>query len=214
MLMQSALRNAAMRRRRPLRTAIQRRAGRGGFPSMRLISLQIGTMARVLLISPVQTAENGQNRWRDEMKKIALAAAALVALTAGSAFADGSVALKGKVNLVCTIGVTDLNQSLNLTGGESNKSVGTMVENCNSGNGYTVSLSSANNGSLKSATGNATIAYTASYDGNNVSGSQTQIVRQGANFSKNTSLTVSIPANAQAIAGDYSDTLTITIAAK
>ena len=141
-------------------------------------------------------------------------AATLIALAAAPAFANGTVALKGKVDLVCTIGVTDLNQSLNLTGGESNKSVGTMVENCNSGTGYTVSLSSANNGSLKSATGNTTISYTASYDGNNVSGSQTQIVRQGTNFSKNTSLTVSIPANAQAIAGDYSDTLTITIAAK
>jgi spore coat protein U-like protein len=153
------------------------------------------------------------------MRRIVNAVAAAIAMVAGStaALADsGTVALKGKVDLVCTIAVTDLNQSLELVQGTSNKTVGTMVENCNSGTGYTVSLSSANGGALKSAgAGTAAIAYTVAYDGQSGSlGSAMQVTRSTAQFARNAALSVTVPANAQAIAGDYADTVTITIAAK
>jgi spore coat protein U-like protein len=151
------------------------------------------------------------------MRKIILAAAAL-SLFSLPALADstsGTVALKGTVPLVCTVGVTDLNQSLNLTGGESNKSVGSVVENCNSGTGYNITVSSSNSGKLKAASGSAEISYTVGYDGQSGGlGSNLTVARSGAQFAKTSSLAVTVPANAQAIAGSYSDTVTITIAAK
>ena len=151
------------------------------------------------------------------MRKIILAAAAFAALLSTPALAqsNGAVALKGTVPLVCTVGVTDMNQSLNLTGGESNKSVGSIVENCNSGTGYNITVSSSNAGKLKAASGTAEISYTVGYDGQ--SGGLTSnmtVARSGAQFSKTSALNVTVPANAQAIAGSYSDTVTITIAAK
>jgi spore coat protein U-like protein len=150
------------------------------------------------------------------MRKIILAAAlSLLSLPALADGTSGSVALKGTVPLVCTVGVTDMNQSLNLTGGESNKQVGSVVENCNSGTGYNISISSANAGLLKPASGSATISYTVGYDGQ--SGGLTSAMtvgRSSAQFSKTSALNVTVPANAQAIAGNYSDTVTITIAAK
>ena len=151
------------------------------------------------------------------MRKIILAAAAVTAFLSAPAFAQssGSVALKGTVPLVCTVGVTDLNQSLNLTGGESGKQVGSIVENCNSGTGYNISVSSANAGQLKAASGTSTINYTVGYDGTagNLTTAMT-VARSGAQFAKTSALNVTVPANAQAIAGNYSDTVTITIAAK
>jgi len=151
--------------------------------------------------------------------RTALVAAALLGITAGTAMAagaSGTVQLKGTVALSCTVAVTDLNQTLNLTGGESNKQVGTVVENCNSGTGYNITVSSSNGGTL-TAPGNGTqpINYTASYDGQSGSLSGSLVVaRQNAQFNKSAALSVTIPANAQAIAGSYSDTVTITIASK
>ena len=151
------------------------------------------------------------------MRKIILAAAAITAFLSAPALAQssGTVALKGTVPLVCTVGVTDLNQSLNLTGGESAKSVGSIVENCNSGTGYNITVSSSNAGKLKAASGTAEISYTVGYDGQSGGlASNLTVARSGAQFSKTSSLAVTVPANAQAIAGNYSDTVTITIAAK
>ena len=152
------------------------------------------------------------------MRKIILTAAAALALVSLLALADstsGTVALKGTVALVCTVGVTDLNQSLNLTGGESNKSVGSIVENCNSGTGYNISVTSANAGKLKAASGTAEISYTVGYDGQSGGlASALTVARSTAQFAKTSALNVTVPANAQAIAGNYSDTVTITIAAK
>jgi spore coat protein U-like protein len=152
------------------------------------------------------------------MRKITLTVAAALAFFSLPALAQttsGTVALKGTVPLVCTVGVTDLNQSLNLTGGESAKQVGSIVENCNSGTGYNISISSANTGKLKAATGTATINYTVGYDGTagNLTSAMT-VGRSTAQFAKTSALNVTVPANAQAIAGNYSDTVTITIAAK
>ena len=149
----------------------------------------------------------------------ALIAAALTAATASGALAQnasGTVQLTGTVALSCTVAVTDLKQQLNLVSGESSKQVGTVVETCNSGNGYTVTLNSANGGSLKNTSGgNASVSYTVSYDGQNGGlNNGMQVSRSSAQFAKNVPLAVSIQGNNNAVAGSYSDTVTITIAAK
>ena len=148
--------------------------------------------------------------------RLSLLLAAALTLLSLPALADsvsGTIALRGTVPLICTVAVTDLNQSLNLVGGENGRQVGTVVENCNSGTGYTVSLSPSNAGKLKAANGQ--IPYTVSYDGQAGSlGSQMQVTRATAQFAKTSTLNITVPANAQAIAGDYSDMVTITIAAK
>src|ERR1700760_3345012 len=98
------------------------------------------------------------------MRQFLIAAAlTLLSLPALADSVSGTIALRGTVPLICTVGVTDLNQSLSLVASETNKQVGSVIENCNSGTGYTISLSFDNAGKLKA--GNAQIAYTVGYDG-------------------------------------------------
>ncbi|WP_207480619.1 spore coat protein U domain-containing protein [Arenibaculum pallidiluteum] len=142
------------------------------------------------------------------------AVAALIALS-GTALAatSGTIRLNGTVSATCSIAVTDGNQTLNLTGGENDKQVGTVVESCNSGAGYTVTVSSSNGGQLRN--GNATVGYTLRYDtqSGNLNG-PLAVSRDQAQFGKTVTVGVSLPANANAVAGSYSDTVTISIAAK
>ena len=146
------------------------------------------------------------------------AAAALIAAAAVSPAlaqnASGTIQLKGNVALSCTIAVQDLNQSLALKAGETAKTVGSVTETCNSGSGYKITLASANAGKLKS--GNFTINYTVSYDNNSAAALTSQMVvdRATAQFGKRSDLKVTVPASDQYIAGDYADTVTVTIAAK
>ncbi|MDZ5646171.1 spore coat protein U domain-containing protein [Nitrospirillum sp. BR 11828] len=151
----------------------------------------------------------------------AVAATALVssALFAAPAFAaagtSGTIQLNSTVAQTCTVAVTDAGATLNILSGSSNVAVGSVVENCNDGAGYTITVASANNGTLKSsATGAQAISYTTSYDGTSGSGSSFAVTRSGAQFNKTAAVSVTVPANAQAIAGSYADTLTITIAGK
>ena len=145
---------------------------------------------------------------------IAASVLALAAMHPAVASTSGSVKLQGNVALNCSVAVTDLNQTLNLVGGESARQVGTVVENCNSGTGYSISLSSANGGLLKNSS-NATVSYQVAYDGQGGSlGSTMSVTRSTAQFAKSVPLAVSLSANTNAIAGSYSDTVTITIAAK
>lgn len=130
--------------------------------------------------------------------------------------ASGTIQLKGTVALSCTVAVSDLSPSLNLVSGESARPVGTVVETCNSGTGYTISLSSANAGQLTSSSNGTTpIGYSVSYDnqGGKLNNAM-QVTRSSAQFGKSSTLAVSIDGNARAIAGNYADTITITIAAK
>lgn len=127
--------------------------------------------------------------------------------------ANGTIQLRGNVQLSCTISVQDQGQSLNLKNGENQKTVGTVTESCNSGSGYKITLVSANSGKLKS--GNTTIDYQVNYD--NQGGaltSQMVVDRATAQFNKRADLKVTVPASEQYVAGDYADTITVTIAAK
>ncbi|WP_348770845.1 spore coat protein U domain-containing protein [Niveispirillum sp. SYP-B3756] len=127
--------------------------------------------------------------------------------------ANGTIQLRGNVALSCTIAVTDLSQSLSLKTGENAKTVGNVTETCNSGNGYKITLASTNAGKLKS--GNNEIAYQVNYD-NQAGALTTQMIvdRASAQFNKKSDLKVTVPASTTYIAGDYSDSITVTIAAK
>lgn len=147
---------------------------------------------------------------------LAVATVAGFAATASAQATSGTIRLQGTVALACTVSVTDLNQSLNLVQGETNKQVGSVVETCNSGTGYSITVTSANNGTLTS-TGNGTqpIAFTLGYDGQSSNlNSGLQLTRSSAQFDKTVPVTVTVPAASNRIAGTYNDTITVTIAAR
>jgi spore coat protein U-like protein len=151
---------------------------------------------------------------------LALAVALAFALSASAAMAQsqGTVQLKGVVGANCTLSVSTLAKAsmLDIVGGESQAHVATISESCNIGNGYKVTLASTNSGRLLStAAGASPVSYTAAYDsalGPIANGLLAE--RDTAQFGKQGELYVQFSGNAQAIAGDYNDTITITVAAK
>ena len=160
---------------------------------------------------------NGNGNTSASASAIATASSSLasIATQAGS-----SLNLAGVVPVSCSIAIaaTAKATSLDLKTGEQGVTVGVITENCNSSAGYTVAISSQTGGQLRSVAGDATApltSYTASYDdatGSIASGLST--TRKSAFFGRTGNLVVSIPANAQAIAGNYSDSITVVIAAK
>ena len=126
--------------------------------------------------------------------------------------------LRGSVAMNCTIAVkpTAKATSLDILGGEKSTLVGVVTESCNSGNGYTVQVSSDNYGQLRSeAPGAKATAYTAAYD--DALGDIAQELVAGRNtafFGREGKLTVSFAGDAQAIAGVYSDVVNVVIKAK
>lgn len=142
------------------------------------------------------------------------AALALLAATAGAqANSSGTIQIQGTVAKTCTVSVTDAGATLNLVSGESRKPVGTVVETCNSGQGYDITLSSTHGGQLRS--GNNDIAYQVVYDEQtNGLTSPWTLTRSTAQFDKQVNVMVTVPAKSDAVAGTYADTITIQIAAK
>lgn len=138
--------------------------------------------------------------------------------TGANPAAGKNLNLAGQVNVICTVTIaaTAKAASLDLQAGEQNVSVGVVTEDCNSSNGYTVSVNSQHGGQLRSGDASAPLArYTASYDdaaGSIAAGLTAK--RKSAFFGRTVNLVVSVPANAQAIAGSYSDSITVVIAAK
>ena len=129
--------------------------------------------------------------------------------------------MKGTVAQSCTIAVTALAKAvaLNITTGEVNAEVGEVTEDCNSGSGYTVSVTSSHNGQLRSNPSDATAplaTYSAIYDdaSGKIDNGGLLATRAGAFFGRKGKLLVNVAANAQAIAGNYSDNVTFVIAAK
>ncbi|MEN9586490.1 MAG: hypothetical protein RIT15_65 [Pseudomonadota bacterium] len=129
-----------------------------------------------------------------------------------------SMELRGSVAVNCTIGITATAKatSLDILNGEKNTLVGTTTESCNSGNGYTIEVSSTNQGSLvNKANGAVPTAYQAIYDdGAGQIGSKIVANRDKAQFGRQGKLLVSFSGNSQAIAGTYSDIVNLVIAAK
>ena len=135
---------------------------------------------------------------------------------------DGQTAtgmeLRGSVAVNCTISITPTAKatSLDIVGGEKDALVGTATESCNAGNGYTVQVTSTNQGSLiNKANGAVPTAYQAVYDdGAGQIASKIVANRTKAQFGRQGKLFVSFSGNSQAIAGTYSDVVNLVIAAK
>lgn len=153
--------------------------------------------------------------------KMAIAfAASAASFFAHAQSTTAQIDLRGTVALNCTIAVapTAKATSLDLMGGEQNVSIGVVTEDCNSGSGYTVAIASQHGGQLRSVADDASAplaSYTASYDdavGSIAAG--LTATRNGAFFGRTGDLRINIPANPQAIAGDYSDSIILVIAAK
>jgi hypothetical protein len=129
-----------------------------------------------------------------------------------------SLELRGSVAVNCTIGITPTAKatSLDIVNGEKDTLVGVATESCNSGNGYTVQVSSNNQGSLiNKANGATPTTYQASYDdGAGSIASKIVAGRDKAQFGRQGKLLVSFSGNNQAIAGTYSDVINLVVAAK
>jgi spore coat protein U-like protein len=130
--------------------------------------------------------------------------------------ASGSLALRGTMETICYIAVNQQIDTVDIVKGTSTLTIGTVSERCNKANGFTITISSANAGALVSAAGDRA-PYTVHYDNSGsrslaeplvVSRSEAQTTENSNNFR------VKFPAKNDAIAGDYVDTITLTIAAR
>lgn len=140
------------------------------------------------------------------------------ALTA-QASTTGTLLLRGNVPEILSIQVNAEGgaTSLDLSTDKTDYKVATVLERSNSSTGYTVSISSLNNGSLVRSGGSESFGYTMKYDGSSVD------LSSGASFNNaaaaavasNKDVTISYTgvASEEMVAGDYEDTVTFTIAA-
>lgn len=155
----------------------------------------------------------------------ALIGAALVLLASTPLFAQvtdsGSITLQGTVPALAQITVTPIAgfDSLDLTTSQSNLGVATVNEKSNVTTGYTVTLTSANNGSfvgLDSGNGD-TLAYSISYGGSTVtltSGSATVTTASARTGAAGVDKTLAISYTGAFLNADtYQDTITLTISA-
>jgi uncharacterized metal-binding protein len=149
-----------------------------------------------------------------------LAGMSAVSFAQAGPTAAAKLDLQGSVAMNCTIAVapTAKATSLDIKGGEVGTTVGTVTEDCNSVTGYNVTITSTNYGQLRTKADDATAplaTYTVAYsDATGNISSALQTSRNEAKFGFVNNLVVNIPANAQAIAGSYADSVTLQIAAK
>jgi hypothetical protein len=164
---------------------------------------------------------------KTKLNRKSIALVALIALASIPTFAatNGSLLLSGVVAPQTAITVTADPNASNLPVGTTvtGMIVATVNELSNNKAGYTVSLSSANGGLLKEASGvtaglNDTVPYTLSYAGTPVTFSSGSAVisnvsqrTSGSGTTNNLAISFS---SAFLNADSYTDTLTFTIAAK
>jgi spore coat protein U-like protein len=128
--------------------------------------------------------------------------------------AANSLKLRGTMETVCQLKISDFARSLNLGTGETAVTVGTVNEQCNKA-GFIVGISSVNRGALVNQQGSR-IPYQVQYDGSGLltlNGQRLWLRLSTSVGQNNKDLRVTVPARPQATAGDYSDTITVTIAA-
>ncbi len=158
------------------------------------------------------------------MKSLAFIAALITSFTIGT---TAMAATTGTLNISGTVG--DLNDiqvsalaaatSLNIVAGETGKSVASVQETSNHLTGYTISMSSANNGYLvNESLSSAKTTYKVKYDGASTAVALTNtaasVKSSGALSAKtvhNSDLTVVVDALPTAVTGVYSDTITVAI---
>jgi spore coat protein U-like protein len=150
------------------------------------------------------------------IKTLSLSALA-VALIAGAAHAagptSGQIIIRGTVGSICEIGVVDYGTNLDLVAGENNRAVGQVTETCNDADGYSVSFSSTEGGKMVGPLG-AESAYRVNYDtiSDTSLASDAAIARPDPQWNVQHDLTVNVAGQDELPAGEYRDTVTVTIA--
>lgn len=152
------------------------------------------------------------------MKNIFALALALTTLTSMAA-TTGTLLLKGSVAPKLSIEVTPeaIASTLPLDISQTNTIVASVREKSNSNTGYKVTISSSNLGNLKRSSGTELFPYTLKY--NNVALNLASPVvnshpsASSVNVTKDVAISYTgVPAE-DMVAGDYTDTVTFTIAA-
>lgn len=139
------------------------------------------------------------------------------------AASTGSLVLSGTVALINSIVITlngSNNTTLDIVNGESAKNIASVAETSNNPIGYKIMISSANASELRlSSDGTKKTTYQISYDGGSYT-TLTTTPTQIKNVSSLTGLTtynsavlINVSAYANAPAGTYSDTVTLSIVA-
>jgi spore coat protein U-like protein len=146
----------------------------------------------------------------------------LLSLRSFSLFAGttGTLVLKGTIPARLNIAVTPetVAGTLDLTISQTNLLVATAYESSNSKTGYTVALSSANAGKLIE-TGGESVTYSLKYNdvAVNLAASVTVTDASGGKYksvAKSIKISYTGTAAEDLTEGDYTDTITLTIAAK
>jgi len=148
--------------------------------------------------------------------------AAMTALTT-TAFAatQGLLTLTGVVDVRYEISLSTSSAAVNIITGEANRVVAQATEVSNNLSGYKISMKSTNASRLVHNTDNTKfVAYTISYDDSATQHSlltTDTVVKPASALAGLTTdvsnIRVSFPAQPNAVAGTYSDTLTISISA-
>ncbi|MDG5496695.1 hypothetical protein [Niveispirillum sp. BGYR6] len=147
----------------------------------------------------------------------AVMAVALLALAnpAGPAQGQASQAtltIRGSVTAECSIGISNNTATVNLTAGQATVPVATVEERCNAANGYVVTVASQNRGTLSSGT--ASVAYGLQYGDVAAQNGSVATTRAASGQARSTTVSVSVPASPSLPAGEYADTVIISITAK
>lgn len=151
------------------------------------------------------------------IKNASLSALVLALVAAGSAHAagptSGQIIIRGTVGSICEIGVVDYGTNLDLVAGESNRAVGQVTETCNDADGYSVSFTSSEGGKMVGPLGAAS-AYRVNYDtiSDTSLSSDAAIARPDPQWNVQHDLTVNVEGQNELPAGEYRDTVTVTIA--
>jgi hypothetical protein len=154
------------------------------------------------------------------LKKSILALGLTFATLSATAATTATLVLKGTVPAVLSISLVaeTLATNLPLTQTQAASKVATVTESSNSASGYKVTISSINAGKLVRANGTEQFPYTLSYGsqaGINLTSQYVASNPQGSAVNRTQDVKISyqgVPAE-QMVAGDYTDTLTFTIAA-
>ncbi len=149
------------------------------------------------------------------MKRI-FTAVLMTMTTLSFAATTATLQLKGTIAQALDISIVPetLATSLNLTQNASSLKVATINEKSNSNTGYKVTVSSLNSGKLKNGT--FLFSYTLGYNSQqlNLASPQTQTYAVAAhNVTKDVTISFTGIAQDALVAGDYTDTVTFTIAA-
>lgn len=151
------------------------------------------------------------------MKNIFLAVSLATFSFSSFAGTSATLLLKGSIQPLLNIAVTpeSVASALDLTTTQANTKVAVVQEKSNSTSGYKVTISSQNLGVLKNST--HAFVYTLAYNGSalNLASpvSQTHSASAAVTVNKNVNISYTgVPAE-QLVAGDYTDTITFTIAA-